>query len=77
MLDINPLSVISSANIFSHSEGCLFVLSMVSFALPKLLSLIRSHLLIFAFSFFFNLFIYYVFIIFSCVGSSFLCKGFL
>ena len=35
------------ANIFSHSEGCLFVLFMVSFAVQKLLSLIRSHLLIF------------------------------
>ena len=25
MLDINPLSVMSFANIFSHSVGCLFV----------------------------------------------------
>ena len=49
MLDINPLLVISFANIFSHSVGCFFVLSMVSFAVQKLLSLIRSHLLIFAF----------------------------
>ena len=49
VLDINPLSVVSFANIFSHSVGCLFVLSMVSFALQKLLSLIRSHLFIFAF----------------------------
>ena len=49
MLDINPLSVISFANIFSLSVGCLFVLSMVSFAMQKLLSLIRSHLFIFAF----------------------------
>ena len=45
----NPLSVISFANIFSHSVGCLFILSMVSFAVQKLLSLIRSHLFIFAF----------------------------
>ena len=30
ILDINPLSVASFANIFSHSEGCLFVLFMVS-----------------------------------------------
>ena len=36
-------------NIFSHSEGCLFILSMVSFAVQRLLSLIRSHLFIFAF----------------------------
>ena len=31
ILEINPLSVASFANIFSHSEGCLFVLFMVSF----------------------------------------------
>ena len=35
ILEINPLSVFSFANIFSHSEGCLFVLFMVSFALQK------------------------------------------
>ena len=39
--------VASFANIFSHSEGCLFVLFMVSFAVQKLLSLIRYHLFIF------------------------------
>ena len=49
VLDINPLSVASFANIFSHSVGCLFVLLMVFFAVQKLLSLIRSHLFIFAF----------------------------
>ena len=32
ILEINPLSVASFANIFSHSEGCLVVLFMVSFA---------------------------------------------
>ena len=37
------------ANIFSHSVGCLFILFMVSFAVQKLLSLIKSHLLIFVF----------------------------
>ena len=31
-LDINPLLVISFANIFSHSIGCLFILLIVSFA---------------------------------------------
>ena len=51
ILEINPLSVASFANIFFHSEGCLFVLFMVSFAMQKLLSLIRSHLLIFVFIF--------------------------
>ena len=32
ILEINPLSIDSFANIFSHSEGCLFVLFTVSFA---------------------------------------------
>ena len=36
ILEINPLSVVSFANIFSHSEGCLFVLFMVSFRLLDL-----------------------------------------
>ena len=51
ILEINPLSVASLANIFSHSEGCLSVLFIVSFAVQKLLSFIRSHLLIFVFIF--------------------------
>ena len=46
-----PLSVASFANIFSHSEGCLFVLFMVFLAVQKLLSFIRSHLFIFVFIF--------------------------
>ena len=49
MLDGNPLLVISLVNIFSYSVSCLFIFSMVSFAVQKLLSLIRSHLFIFAF----------------------------
>ena len=44
ILEINPLSIVSFAIIFSHSEGCLFTLLIVSFAVQKLLSLIRSHL---------------------------------
>ena len=40
ILEINPLSVTSFANIFSHSVGCLFVLFMISFARQKLLSLV-------------------------------------
>ena len=45
ILEINPLSVVSFAIIFSsHSEGCLFTLLIVSFAVQKLLCLIRSHL---------------------------------
>ena len=39
ILEINPLSV----------DSCLFVLFMVSFAVQKLLSFIRSHLFIFVF----------------------------
>ena len=47
ILEINPLSVVSFSIIFSHSEGCLFTLLIVSFAVQKLLSLIRSHLFTF------------------------------
>ena len=42
ILEINPLSVVSFVVIFSHSEGCLFTLLIVSFAVQKLLGLIRS-----------------------------------
>ena len=48
ILEIIFLSV-SYAIIFSHSEGCLFTLLTVAFFVQKLLSLIRYHLLIFAF----------------------------
>ena len=46
ILEIKPLLVASFANIFSRSVGCLFILFMVSFAVQKLISLIRSHLFI-------------------------------
>ena len=46
-LNIDPLLVIPFVNIFPYSTGCLFVLSMVSFAVYELLSLIRSNLSIF------------------------------
>jgi len=49
ILEINPLSIALFANTFSHSVGFLFILFMVSFAVQKLCSLIRSHLFIFAF----------------------------
>ena len=49
ILEINPLSVVSFAIIFSYSEGCLFTLLTVSIAAQKLLSLIRSHLFTFVF----------------------------
>ena len=60
ILESNPLTVVSFANIFSHSECCLFVLFVVFFVVQKLLSLIRSHL-------FFCLF---VFIFISLGGGS-------
>ena len=49
VLEINPLSVVSFAIIFSHSEGCLLILFSVSFAVQKLLRLIKSHLFTFVF----------------------------
>ena len=49
ILEINPLSVVSFAFIFSHCEGCLFTLLVVSFAVQKLLGLIKSHLFTFVF----------------------------
>ena len=48
IFEINSLSVASFAIISSHSEGCLFTLLLVSHVVQKLLSLIRSHLFIFA-----------------------------
>ena len=49
IFEINSLSVASFAIVFFHSEGYLFILLIVSFFMQKLLSLIRSHLFIFAF----------------------------
>ena len=49
ILEIELLLVTSFANIFPHSIGCFFALFMDSFAVQKLISLIRSHLSIFAF----------------------------
>ena len=49
ILEINSLSVILFAIICSHPEGCFFNLLIVSSVEPKPLSLIRSHLFIFAF----------------------------
>ena len=40
-LESNPLFVISFVNVFSQSVGCLFVLLTLSFAVQKLVSLIR------------------------------------
>ena len=49
ILEVTPLSVTSLADIFSQSLSCLFDLFMVSFTVQKLVSLIKSHLFIFAF----------------------------
>ena len=45
ILEFNPLSVASFADVFSDSHGCLFVVFMVSFAVKKLLSPIYLFLL--------------------------------
>ena len=49
ILKTKPLLVASFANIFKQSVGCPFILLMVSFAVQKLVSFIRSNLFIFAF----------------------------
>src|SRR5574341_1471799 len=49
ILEITPLAVVSFVIIFCHSEGCHFTLFSVSFAVEKLLSLIRPHLFTFVF----------------------------
>ena len=49
IFEVNSLSIASFAIIFSHFEGCLFTLLIISFVVQKPLSLIRSHLFIFAF----------------------------
>ena len=51
ILEINPVSAASFAIIFSQSEGCLFTLLIVYFAVQMLLSLIRSRLFAFVFIF--------------------------
>ena len=48
IFDINTLTVAYFAIVFSQSEGCTFILLIVSFAVQKLLSFIRSHVFIFA-----------------------------
>ena len=49
IFEINLLSVVLFAIVFSHSEGYLFTLLIVSFVVQNLLRLIRFHLFIFAF----------------------------
>ena len=49
ILEINSLSVVPFASVFSHSEGCFFTLLTVSFIVQNLLGLIMSLLFIFVF----------------------------
>uniref|UniRef100_A0A8D1ATR7 Uncharacterized protein n=1 Tax=Sus scrofa TaxID=9823 RepID=A0A8D1ATR7_PIG len=49
ILEIRPLSFASFDTIVSHSVSCLFIFFLVSFAVLKLVSLIRFHWFIFAF----------------------------
>ena len=51
ILEINPLSVVSFAIIFSHSEGCLFTLLIVFFVVQKLFKFTRAPLVYFGFYF--------------------------
>ena len=55
ILEINLLSVSSSAIIFSHSEGCLFTLLIVSFVAEHFFSTKVFHQLFIFFLFFFCL----------------------
>ena len=45
VLEINPLSAASFANIFSLSVGFIFILSMVSFVVQKLLRIYEEEML--------------------------------
>ena len=51
ILEINSLSVVSFAIIFSHSEGCLFTLLIVSFAVQKAFKFNQIPLVYFCFYF--------------------------
>ena len=51
ILEINPLSVVSFAFIFSNSEGYLFTLLIVSFAVQKLFKFNQVPLVYFCFYF--------------------------
>uniref|UniRef100_A0A8D0PBB2 Uncharacterized protein n=1 Tax=Sus scrofa TaxID=9823 RepID=A0A8D0PBB2_PIG len=48
ILEIEPLSVASFETVFSHSVSCVFVFFLVSSAVQKPVSLIRSHWFVFA-----------------------------
>ena len=64
ILDTRLLPDVWFVSIFSHSMGCLFTFLIVSFEAQTFLVLLKIYLFIFIF-------------IFGCIGSSFLCEGFL
>ena len=47
ILEVNPLSVVSFAIVFSHSEGYFFTFLIVSFDVKNILSFIGSNLFTF------------------------------
>ena len=49
ILEINSLSTVSFTIILSDSEGCLFTLFVIFFAVQNILCLLRSHLFIYLF----------------------------
>ena len=49
VLEINPLLAVSFAIIFSHSEGCLFILLISFLCCAKAFKFNQSHLFIFVF----------------------------
>ena len=49
ILEIRPLSEVSSANVFSHTVGSLFILMLFSLAMQRLFNLMGSHLFILSF----------------------------
>ena len=51
ILEIEPLSEVSIANMFSHTVCSLFNLMLLSSTMQKLFILVRSHLFIFSFMF--------------------------
>ena len=49
ILESRPLSEASLANMFSHTDGSLFILMLFSLVMEKTFILMRSHLLILSF----------------------------
>ena len=77
ILEINPLSVVSFAIIFSHSEGCLFTLLTVSFAVQKLFSQVPLVYFCFYFHYSRRLVLEDLALIYGIVCSKFSSKSFI